>query len=447
MADRFPCPNSACKYQFDRGQLPAAAMVTCPLCRIKFPYRDGKILQQTPVAAEEQATSPEVDFGAPIIRTVAPPKSGGLTSVVVVLVFLLFVGGGAFGVWTAMNKKVESRKTQFVESVNLNFQFPPVGWEQDERIKDRMKLGLAVYHRTEPEGSFGVHVEDFKTREAVLGELKERMVRTVKGYFAGVEIEDLPEGQKWMDRPAVGLRFIGRQEEKQIEGRVWVTGYQGVGYGFLAWAPIEGFATFNQEIPALQKLCSTGRARANWQPSKARSRIFDVPGTSLALEDPDAVWNKVEATPDPADKDKPFQMVLSLSAKRNGRGGELPLIATASVYQLKADSQPGRAGKELLDLLLKDEEEALKAGNEGKDVPPTILEELPASTSNTPIPADATNLKRFLTKNPEQKNLRFIIAVNAVKSGDKLYVVEARCNQKDAAVLEPFCVHLAASLK
>ena len=39
MANLFPCPNSACTYQFDADQLPAAAMVTCPICRTRFPYR------------------------------------------------------------------------------------------------------------------------------------------------------------------------------------------------------------------------------------------------------------------------------------------------------------------------------------------------------------------------------------------------------------------------
>jgi len=39
MANFFPCPNPACTYQFDADQLPAAAMVTCPICRTRFPYR------------------------------------------------------------------------------------------------------------------------------------------------------------------------------------------------------------------------------------------------------------------------------------------------------------------------------------------------------------------------------------------------------------------------
>src|SRR5262245_39475072 len=39
MPTLFPCPNPACTYQFDAEQLPAAAMVTCPICRTRFPYR------------------------------------------------------------------------------------------------------------------------------------------------------------------------------------------------------------------------------------------------------------------------------------------------------------------------------------------------------------------------------------------------------------------------
>ena len=42
MPTYFPCPNAQCSYQFDADILPPAAMVTCPLCRTRFPYRANR---------------------------------------------------------------------------------------------------------------------------------------------------------------------------------------------------------------------------------------------------------------------------------------------------------------------------------------------------------------------------------------------------------------------
>src|SRR3990167_3433911 len=66
MPNFFPCPNPACTYQFDADQLPAAAMVTCPICRTRFPYR---AVAPAPTAADESPSNPGGDnpFGS------APP--------------------------------------------------------------------------------------------------------------------------------------------------------------------------------------------------------------------------------------------------------------------------------------------------------------------------------------------------------------------------------------
>src|SRR5262245_53598788 len=77
MPSYFPCPNTQCSYQFDADILPPAAMVTCPLCRTKFPYRAN---QPIPAGAGPGDPGPEpVRVGGPRLVTVhGMPNQGSI---------------------------------------------------------------------------------------------------------------------------------------------------------------------------------------------------------------------------------------------------------------------------------------------------------------------------------------------------------------------------------
>jgi len=72
MANYFPLPESACTYQFDADQLPAAAMVTCPIAarasptaRQRPPPRRRFRSKRRKVHGEAQATAATAPQSAP----------------------------------------------------------------------------------------------------------------------------------------------------------------------------------------------------------------------------------------------------------------------------------------------------------------------------------------------------------------------------------------------
>ena len=88
MPNYFPCPNNQCNYQFDADILPPAAMVTCPLCRTRFPYRANRTAP--PATAPAPASPPASELRPPPLKLVnirEMPKDGG------VLTTVLWVGG------------------------------------------------------------------------------------------------------------------------------------------------------------------------------------------------------------------------------------------------------------------------------------------------------------------------------------------------------------------
>ena len=144
----FPCPNPACGYVFDTVQLPAAAMVTCPLCRTRFPYRAGQILGASPGApaaavpdmadAFAAAAPPSVPGTAPALISagayVRPPQSGGAAKMV-----LIFVGVtaalaiGMITIYTMVNRNpldATSRGSGGAQKDDAyNFAYVPPGLE------------------------------------------------------------------------------------------------------------------------------------------------------------------------------------------------------------------------------------------------------------------------------------------------------------------------------
>lgn len=74
MSTFFSCPNPACSYQFDASQLPPAAIVTCPLCGMRFTYQAQPQFQaQTPVPPQSMPPAPQVAQSAPPMQPAANP--------------------------------------------------------------------------------------------------------------------------------------------------------------------------------------------------------------------------------------------------------------------------------------------------------------------------------------------------------------------------------------
>src|SRR5262249_34891622 len=129
MPTNFPCPNSQCSYQFDADILPAAAMVTCPLCRTRFPYRANRPVSATAGVEPADDLRPA---GPRLIHLREVPKGGGL------LTTLLWVGGfcvvlaGLLAV-VIMRGGPQSNTSTDVTSDTFNLRVDPfpAGWTED----------------------------------------------------------------------------------------------------------------------------------------------------------------------------------------------------------------------------------------------------------------------------------------------------------------------------
>src|SRR5262249_15735642 len=165
MPTLFPCPNTQCNYQFDAEVLPPAAMVTCPLCRTRFPYR----AQRTVPASTGPAPATTDEPRSPTARVVYlrdVPKGGGI------VMTLALVGGftavliGLPPIATARGRTpVDPSRDSVDERFNLKLEAFPPGWAGDATHADKLLANVVVRKRSNPDGWVALAAQDFTDRE------------------------------------------------------------------------------------------------------------------------------------------------------------------------------------------------------------------------------------------------------------------------------------------
>src|SRR5687768_12879712 len=132
MPTYFPCPNAQCTYQLDADILPPAALVTCPLCRTRFPYRPNR-----PVHAQTAPAAPPHDPGTEGPRVVqlrdVPRGRGILTTVLMVGGFVLVLTAvlAAIVLRGQPTGSPDTDAAKTVATFNLAVEPFPAGWAND----------------------------------------------------------------------------------------------------------------------------------------------------------------------------------------------------------------------------------------------------------------------------------------------------------------------------
>ncbi|MSR52445.1 MAG: hypothetical protein EXS09_04045 [Gemmataceae bacterium] len=448
MPNYFPCPNTQCTYQFDADILPPSAMVTCPLCRTRFPYR----AQQSEMPAGAAPAADLRPSGPPVLNIREVPKGGGIVVTVLWVVGFCVVLGLVMAV--VLNRggtKFDNPTDAADQTFNIKVQPFPQPWESDAAAQKPVDGNVLGRKRSNPEAWIAIAARDFKDREPRTSELEEMMRTRLKDAFGSLEIEPI-EGENWAGHSATAVRFTGNLEEAQMRGEAYVISHKGIGYIYFTWAAEGNWEAVKGEAPGLREKIKPAGFRDNW--TAKRASVIPHDGGSFMLEDRDEAWSrgkpaedgiKTKKTDYIVDDVKEFDpnatMAFRARYQRKERGDNLrkPAESLALVFELPASNNPLEAAKAyIVERIKKD-----YAGN----APDIKLEVMNRSTAGVPLPTGGPAIGRFLFQDPLSKADRTVYVISALAVGNKTVVVEAHAEEKDASYVEEWMVHLAGSLR
>ncbi|MCX7665071.1 MAG: zinc-ribbon domain-containing protein [Gemmataceae bacterium] len=499
MSSIFPCPNTGCTYQFNADQLPPAAMVTCPFCRTKFPYRRGiGVVMAQPVAVPPPASSTqashlppsaagEFDFGnfnqpepttsvsasepdstgrAPqgsyqreprLVGAVGLPskKTLPVTALVLsgVVAFLVVAVVGVVIFFIKSGKPAKGPDKQSEEIYNLEFIPFSDEWQKDESFRREIDANVIGMSRKEsPKAMFALWANDYKDRMPRANELRDAMTSRVKSYMPGCEIVNKKDG-KLLGLGAQAIAFQGTPTTKGgdvYRGEAYAVGSKGIGYVVFLLAPLAEWDAAKKELDSVKDLVKLGKGRENWKESSAPKKSIAPPGAPYDIEDHHGgVWKSIDG---PLNEDRMPDLkaydpatVYLLEGRKAFQGTSVKgtkswtnVKATAAVLELP------KSGDDILETVKTYTEGYIKrqyveGDNDGKIVPydsPTGLE-LPTGPK----------IGRFIHRDKTNPDLQEMWILSAIEIDGKIYAVQAKCREEHARYLEEWMTTLAGSLK
>jgi hypothetical protein len=454
MPNYFPCPNAQCSYQFDADILPAAAMVTCPLCRTKFPYRanqpnpavtgpGGQAPESVRPAGSRLISVRDVPHGGSIWTTIL--WVGGFCAVLAAVVLMLTMHGRPRG-----GLSTEATDAKF----NISVEPFPTEWDSNSDAQKPVNANILGRKRTSPDAWIAVVGQDWVERQPRTGEVDELMRVHVKGRessFSNVDLEPI-EGESWANQPALGLRFSGTLDDAQIRGEAYAISHKGIAYVFIAWAAEANWQGIRAEAVGLREKIRPANYRDKWVEKRANTVTHD--GGAYQIEDTDGAWVRSKPAEEWSPKDKvkypiddvkeidPAATMAFLTEYRIREGGDSKrqgAEAKALVVELPGGGNPLEAAKaHVIERIKKD-----YAG-----APPEIkLEPMNRSPAGVQLPTGGPAIGRFLFHDPYDRQNRVMYIISALSAGGKTVAIETHTLEKNASYVEEWMVHLAGSLK
>ncbi len=470
MASLFPCPNSACTYQFDADQLPAAAMVTCPICRTRFPYRAAPkpVAEATNDEGGDMGwTGPSPGEALPRMNRLVNPRfvpKGNKTQL-----YVMLIAGAAVMLTLAYivakmaSDKPFARQGEPVETkfdmYNFKFESPGDNWSLDDATKNAMGLTCFVYKKNDGSAYVALNAEEYTKDKQPRGPYPKETLkitqRKLAAKFKEPSFQAIDKAQL-SGRPADAFAFQGESEDGLCHGEVYITDFRGLNYSFIVWAKDDVWADLQGELAKIRGKFQIADGRKDWHGKS--STIFTEAGGNYQLEDVDGVWQQgIVVDPDakaPREGEKAYHVTQEMikgndpnatmllkakypaSDRRHARNLLPKADAIVMVVDKKEESPIEQATNYVKDRVKKDEGEDKVTFSDAKD--PDKSDDLP-SNWNT--------LKRFSSKNKIDKDQKKFFVVGALTIGNKLIIVEARSSELHSEDMEPFMIRLAASLK
>ena len=282
MPSYFPCPNTQCSYQFDADILPPAALVTCPLCRTKFPYRANRPVP-TPAAVgggegdgDGDGDGPTAPAGPRVVNIRDVPRDGGPLSII------LWIGGtiAVIGTLTAVLVVWSGKQAGFVArgdvngeqsdpKFNLKLDAYPAEYGEDIQARETLQANVFARKRSGPDGWTAMAAKDYKDRNARPAELDELIRTRVKNALTAPEVVPVDAGETWAGQPARAFAFSGDFDGAQVKGQAMAIAYQGFAYVFFAWAGERDWDGLRGELLGLREKFKFLSPRTDWEPKTA----------------------------------------------------------------------------------------------------------------------------------------------------------------------------------
>jgi hypothetical protein len=428
-------------------------MVTCPLCRTKFPYRAN---QPIPAGAGPGDPGPEpARVGGPRLVTVhGMPKQAsiwttilwvaGFSAVLAAVVIMLVMHGRPQG-----GPPPEATDPKF----NISVEPFPTAWDSNSDAQKPVNANILGRKRTSPDAWIAVVAQIWEDRQPRIGEVNDLMLTHIKreSSFSNVDLEPI-EGETWANQPALALRFSGILDDAQIRGEAYAISYKGIAYVFIAWAAEGNWQGVRSEAIGLREKIRPANYRDKWTERRANTVTHD--GGTYQVEDTDGAWVRSKPADEWSPKDKvkyPIDDVKELDPAAT--------MAFLAQYRIKEGGDSKRQGAEAEALVVElagggDPLEAAKAHaiqyikKQYAGMPPEIkLEPMTKSPAGIQLPSGGPAIGRFLFNDPFDRQNRVMWVISAISAGGKTIAVETHALEKNASYVEEWMVHLAGSLK
>lgn len=489
----FPCPNPACHYVFDASMLPPAAMVTCPFCGTRFPYRAGHPIstaappgatatvqrapEPPPTPQEENAFSSGMAIPfreSPVVRRRVQQKSSATSTWLVVGLFAGFLIATGFVITNMMrNRGIHNREhtvpqdpRQTVEDLNLIIDLKDKSWAANPEW--RTKLGaLAVYKKDDAEAYFGIYAEDFRERNPRPVEVRRLMETKLRQAFDRdkLEFQDRESQMKWSGKDAQAVIFQGAPPDSDTlyKGECYLASYQGIGYVYFSWAKFDEYPPHEESLREMRKTFSFGSYRDSWKAKVASTSTFTSKEGNFLLHDRDGIWidrrvdeegnplskkgSQFAVNPKDLDPKADMAFIAEMDRKKSieARLNFTPTCEAMVLILNKGEGEPLDQAKSYV--LNRYQSEADRNKVEGVEPAKMKLEELTKSPSDTPLPTEGAPVSRWVSIDSTNPSHQKLVILSALELDDKVVVVFGECAMKNAFYMEPYLLRLAASLK
>jgi hypothetical protein len=450
MPSFFACPNRDCHYQFDADILPAAAMVTCPVCRTKFPYRAGQPMGDGEPTGRDQPRQPRRDD---VVKLNFQHRSGWLAILLVIMGILGVTGVVVVALVMRNLSKERDGKQHRDEAHNLIVEPLGLDWKEDDAT--RVKLGANIFVRKraaadgKPDAYIALAADASLRREPRPSEIEGKMRSQVRGLWTNSNVVEREEKGKLVGKEAKVYDFDGFVDEVHMKGEIYTTSYHGIYYIWYAFAEDTSWDTVKEELAKQRAKVKLDNKRESWKPEVKSSVVHAYAKGGYQVEDPDSVWIRArviasgQAGSQDWDQDPTTYApgcTMAFRAKYVPRAGgdsrRRPVDVYAAVVEMPqaADSVQAAA-----DHLL----EQMKMDFEGQDIK---FEKMEKSANGVVDPTGAT-IGRFFFRNPGDRTGHKLIIVSAINHNGKTIAVQTKVNDSDAASVEQWMVDLAASLR
>jgi hypothetical protein len=452
MPTNFPCPNAQCSYQFDADILPAAAMVTCPLCRTRFPYRANRPVptaDDTPPVDERRPSGPRV------VSVRDMPKGGGiLRTILAVVAFTVVLIAILYAItMRGQHFRVDTSSVVSNETFNLKVEPFPSGWAENLEARKPFAVNILGRKRGSPEGFVAIAARDWTDRSPRPAELDAEMQRPLREALGTPFFQPI-EGEKWAGQSASAMQFAGNLNDAQVRGEAYAMSYKGIGYVFYAWAPDATWEGQRAELVALREKVTPASFREKWVEKRSSIVVHAPDGAGYQVEDADGAWVRGKPAEEWAEKEKVKYVVddvkqldpaatLALMAryqlKSAGDAKRQPADATALIVELDKGGSPLETAKaHVIERIKRD----------FADSPPEVtLEPITKSPSGVALPTNGPAIARLRFRNPQDRDQPEMWVISAISVGGKTVAVEIKTREKDASYVDEWMVHLAGSLR